>query len=101
MALGSTQPVTEMSTSSLPGGVKGGRHVSLTTSQPSVSRLSRKRGNLDVSQSYGPSRPVAGIALSFYLAPLSKRRNSFSLNSTLVRSTVCKMIYVFVVFLGI
>jgi hypothetical protein len=50
MALGSTQPLTEMSTSKFPGG-KGCWRLGLTTLPPSVSRMSE---NVGVSTSHTP-----------------------------------------------
>jgi hypothetical protein len=60
--LGLTQPLTEMSTSNLPG-VKCGRCVRLKTSQSSVSRLPGKCGSLEVSQPHELLLPATGKAL--------------------------------------
>jgi hypothetical protein len=51
MALGSTQPLTKMSTKNLLG-EKSGRHVRLTTLPLCVDRLSR--GNVRASTSHNP-----------------------------------------------
>jgi hypothetical protein len=64
VALGSAQPVTEMNTRNLPG-LERGRRVGLTTTLPSMTRLFRQCGIIDISQPYRPPLPVTGIALLY------------------------------------
>jgi hypothetical protein len=57
-----TQPLTEMSTGKLPGGIgRSAREADI------LRRLSRNFGSLEVSQSFGPLRPVTGTVLLYYL----------------------------------
>jgi hypothetical protein len=61
MALGSTQPLTEMSTGSISWG-KGGRCVRLTTLPP-LCAVVKKSGNLNFLEPSGPFQACNGTAL--------------------------------------
>ena len=63
MALGSTQPLTEMSTRAFPGG-KGGRCVRLTTLPPCCAVV-MKSGNLNFLEPSGPVQACNGTDLPF------------------------------------
>jgi hypothetical protein len=67
MTLGSTKPLTEMSTRSLPGGK--GRPARKADNLTAISEpIVRKCGNLDVTQPYELPRPVTRTA--FLLLPV-------------------------------
>jgi len=66
MALGSTQPLTEISTRSISWGDKGGRCVRLTNLPPSCTVV-MKSVHLNFLESYGPLQACNGIAFTFYL----------------------------------
>jgi hypothetical protein len=64
MALGSTQPLTEMSTRIISWD-KGGRCVGLTTLPPSCADC-LKIGSLKLLETSGPVKACNGVALSLY-----------------------------------
>jgi hypothetical protein len=65
MALGSTQPLTEISIGNLPEGKGWPARKADNLTAMCDPTVYRKCDSLDVSQPHGPSRPVIGMALPF------------------------------------
>ena len=84
MALGSTEPLTEMSTRSISWG-KGGRCVRLTTLPPSRAVVT-KSGDLNFLEPSGPLQARIGTALRFTILPKS---NIFLLILLTLTAVVC------------
>jgi hypothetical protein len=72
MALGSTQPQTEMSTRNLPGGKELPAQKADNLTAISEPIVYRKCGSLNVSQPCGPQRHVTEIVLYFYFIKLKR-----------------------------
>ena len=76
MALGSTQPLTEMSTRSISWG-KGGRCIRLTTLPPSCAVVMQS-GNLNFLEPSGPLQACNGTAaLGSYIVSTGKELPTF------------------------
>jgi hypothetical protein len=65
MVLGSTQPLTEISTRNL-SGAKGWPECKADNLTAICEQLPTRCGSHDVSQPYGPSRPLTGMALFLF-----------------------------------
>jgi hypothetical protein len=82
MALGSTQPLREMSTRNLPGDKGRRAHKADNLTSICEPTVLRKCGSLDVSQPYEIPRPLTGIPFPFSFYANETKLRGFSPQAT-------------------
>jgi hypothetical protein len=75
-------------------GVERGRYVRLTTSQPSVSRLSTQCGIHNILKPYRPAWPIRGVVFYMQMTFVPHRKRSYGLPRPVTGMILSLYVYV-------